>query len=106
MSCLAVLGVRKGANDTMGNHLTETEFDRLARYRKLESEARRAGAASKDIEIRNAYSDIARAWATMAADTERRIRNQHQISDPFEDSDPDIARPPIVSSSSRRPLQK
>jgi hypothetical protein len=88
----------------MGTRLSDS--DRLARYRKLESEARRAGAASKSIELRNAYGDIAKAWATMAADIEQRIRNQHQISDPFEDSDSDVARPPAASPASRRPLQK
>jgi len=90
----------------MPGGLIDIEYERLARYRKLESEARRAGALSKNIGIRNAYSNIANAWATMAADVEHRVMNEQQMSDPFEDSDPRIARPPIVSSPSRRPLQK
>ncbi len=90
----------------MASHVTDIEFERLARYRKLESDAKRAGALSKNSGIRNAYSDIAKAWAAMAADVEQRTMNQHQMSDHFDDSDPEIARPPIISSASRRPLQK
>ena len=90
----------------MGSRLTDAEFERLARYRKLESDAERAGALCKDSGIRNAYSDIARAWAIMAEDVERRLMIPPDTSDHFEDSDPPIARPPIPSSPSRRPLQK
>jgi len=54
----------------MARSLTDSERERLTRYRHLEALAARAASLSKTSETRDAYNAIAKAWMNLAADVE------------------------------------
>ena len=54
----------------MGQYLTNSPIERLARYIEMAAVARRSAAAAKTKEARDIYLSIAQMWDTLASEIE------------------------------------
>ena len=54
----------------MGQYLTDLPEERIAKYRRMATEARESARKAQTTETSNAYMDLATAWETMAVDLE------------------------------------
>ena len=61
----------------MGQYLTNSPIERLARYIEMAAVARRSAASAKTKEARDIYLSIAQMWDTLALEVEQSPDFQH-----------------------------
>jgi len=77
----------------MGQYLTNSPVERLARYVEMAASARNSAASAKSKEARDIYLSIAQMWDTLAIEIEQMPDHHEHEFQPVPETKVDTARP-------------